>query len=131
MMTEVIEIRGKKSFAGPGAYGYDAEAKVVDNGQELYVSINVYDDFRHYTVSKESVFEAMSGTIEETEDEPLFAGDPDFLEKADKYLEEHKDIKGPEYIEYYESAGDAKASKYWKAFETLQKVVLRLMDGVR
>lgn len=127
-MMDVLEIRGRKSFAGPGVYGYDAEAKVIDGGMEVYVGINYYDDMRHYTVSKESVYDGMTGELAGDDGEEMFAGDPNFLEKLDRYVEKHP-VKWPERVAEYTSAKDAMGSKYGKVYDTLWKMISRMMEG--
>ena len=105
-MLNVWEVRGKKSFAGPGTWGYDAEAKVVnEQDEEVFVHVNAYDMFRHYTVSKVSVYDFMT---------------TDDVEAPEKV----------EYLEEYETVADAKGSLYWKVFELLNKVVTRMQKPV-
>ena len=100
----VYEIRGKKSLAEPGMYGYDAEARVEDQfGDGVFVHVNAYDMFRHYTVAKESIFDGMTG-------------DGDMVET--------------EFIEEYEKMTDAKNSMYAKVFDTLNKVITRMEKGL-
>ena len=121
---DVVSIVGKKSFAAPGVYGYDAEAEVVVDDVTVYVVANNYDGYTHYTVDGKSIF-----AEEEDDGEKLevpFIGDPDYEEKAAKFLGE-KSTK--EYIEYYTNMTDAKGSKYRKVFETLKKVIDRMIEG--
>lgn len=99
----VYEIRGKSSFAGPGMRGYDAEARVEDQyGNTVYVHVNDYD-MRHYTVSKTSIYDFMTGNAE----------DPEAV-----------------FDEEYERLADAKKSAYGKVFETLTKVIARMEKGL-
>ena len=120
---DVVSIVGKKSFAGPGVYGYDAEAEVVVDDVTVYVVVNNYDGYTHFTVSEKSIF------AEEEDDgedfEVPFIGDPDYEAKAAKFTGESRE----EYIEYYTNADDAKLSKYRKVFATLGKVIDRMMVG--
>ena len=100
----VCEIRGKVSYAGPGMKGYDAEARVEDEEwNKVYVHVNDYDG-RHYTVSKTSVFDYMTG-------------------KESNFPE-------PVFDEEYRSLAEAKKSMYGKVFETLTKVVSRMENGL-
>ena len=104
-MLNVWQIRGKKSFAGPGMWGYDAEAKVVDeNDEEIFVHVNAYDMFHTYTVSKTSVYDFMTSDAEPPEEV--------------KNLEEYGNLK------------EAKASKYYKVFEALNKVITRMQKPI-
>lgn len=100
----VYEIRGKSSYAGPGMRGYDAEARVEDQyGNAVYVHVNDYES-RHYTVSKTSIYDYMTGKSEE---------DPNAV-----------------YDEEYEKLSDAKGSKFYKVFDTLNKVITRMERGL-
>lgn len=104
-MLNAWQIRGKKSFAGPGMYGYDAEAKVVNEAdEEIFVHVNMYEMFRHYTVSKTSTYDFMTSD----------ADAPD----------------GIEYMEEYTKLADAKSSVYYKVFETLNKVITRMQKPI-
>ena len=87
-MKNIETINAARSFAGPGVYGYDAEAKVVDvTGGMVYVHVNVYDDFKHYTVSNESTFGAMTenGEIDDDFEIPNCT-DPDYDKKMEEFL---------------------------------------------
>ncbi|MDO5520826.1 MAG: hypothetical protein Q4G58_10085 [bacterium] len=93
---KIIETRSKKTPAGPGLWGYDAEAVVEDQGQVLYIHANYYMG-DHYTVSSESMFDYMTG---ETEEEPY-----------------------AEFIEEYEDLEDAESSEYYEVFEMLEEMI--------
>lgn len=121
---DVVSIVGKKSFAAPGVYGYDAEAEVVVDDVTVYVVANNYDGYTHYTVSEKSIFAEEADDGEELE--IPFIGDPDYEKKAAKFLGESTE---EEYIEYYTNMTDAKGSKYKKVFETLKKVIDRIIEG--
>ena len=104
-MKTINEIKAAKSFAGPGEWAIDAEATVFDTetGKELYVHVNDYDMFRHYTVSETSIYEFMTGD----------GDDP-----------------GAVFTEEYGKFSDAKGSEYYKVFDTLNKVITRLAKGL-
>ena len=71
-MKMIISMRGTRTFAGPGVYAIDAEAEVrVDSGETVYIHINDYDSFRHYTVSKTSIYDFMTGASD-TDPEAVF-----------------------------------------------------------
>lgn len=101
----VSEIRGRRTFAGPGSWALTAEARVYDDaGNMWFVMINEYDMFRHYTVSAVSTYALMTG----------------------------EDDEGPEDVEdveSYESLAETKSSQYAKVFDTLSKVITRLGKG--
>ena len=100
----VYEIRSKSSYAGPGMRGYDAEARVEDQyGNEVFVHVNEYDG-RHYTVSKTSIYDFMTGNAE----------DPNAI-----------------FDEEYSKLSDAKDSAYYKVFDTLNKVITRMEKGLK
>ena len=101
----VCEIRGKMSYAGPGMWGYDAEARVEDHKGEnrVYVHVNDYE-IRHYTVSKTSIYDYMTGKAEE----PHAVFDEEYMKLS-----------------------DAKESKYYKVFDTLTKVITRMEKGLK
>ena len=100
----VYEIRSKSSYAGPGMRGYDAEARVEDQyGNKVFVHVNEYDG-RHYTVSKKSIYDFMTGKAE--------------------------DLKTV-FDEEYSKLSDAKGSAYYKVFDTLNKVITRLEKGLK
>ena len=53
----IWQIKCKRQFAGPGVYAYVAEAKVVvEEPDELFVTVHDYDGFLNYTVAKESIY---------------------------------------------------------------------------
>ena len=100
----VYEIRAKSSYAGPGMRGYDAEARVEDQyGNAVYVHVNDYE-IRHYTVSKTSIYDYMTGKAEE----PHAVFDEEYMKLS-----------------------DAKESKYYKVFDTLTKVITRMEKGLK
>lgn len=133
-MKTITEIKAKRSFAAPGEYAYDAEAIVTDeSGKEVYVHVNAYDMFRHYTVKEESIWNFM--TCDERDDaddaqEELFAGDPDFDEKLMAWDGKESSIDEPKFIESYTRLVDAKKSEYGKVFDVLAKVVTRMESGI-
>lgn len=133
-MKTITEIKAKRSFAGPGMYGYDAEATVVDEtGKEVYVHVNAYDSFRHYTVQKESIWDFMAGNVEvdtnDMEKMPFF-GDPDFDEKLKELDGDEPDGNDTKRIEEYGRLSDAKGSEYYKVFEALNKSIALMEKGV-
>ena len=90
----------KKQFAGPGMYAYITEAKVVvEEPDELYVTVHDYDGMLEYTVSKESVYAFM------IDDE----GDP-----VEEFEEEYTDRAG------------AKTSLFWDVFALLERNIKAL-----
>ena len=100
----VYEVRSKASFAGPGVYGYDAEARVEDEyGGRVYVHVNDYCG-RHYTVTKKSMYDFMTGP---------------------------SDADVPEKEEEYESLKAAEASKYRKVFKMLSAVVSGMQADIK
>ena len=100
----VYEIRSKSSFAGPGMRGYDAEARVEDlYGNDVYVHVNDYES-RHYTVSKTSVYDFMTGKTDE---------DPNVV-----------------FDEEYDKLSDAKESKFFRVFNTLDNVIDLMEEGL-
>ena len=100
-MKTIISMRGTRTFAGPGMYAIDAEAETrTDSGETLYVHINDYDSFRHYTVSKTSICDFMTGESAE---------DPDA-----KFTEEYTSLK------------ETKDSEYTKVFKTLSAMASQI-----
>ena len=100
-MKMIISMRGTRTFAGPGVYAIDAEAEVrVDNGETVYVHINDYDGFRHYTVSKTSIYDFMTGESD-TDPEAVFT-------------------------EEYTSLKETKTSEYARAFKALSAMVSQI-----
>ena len=90
----------KRQFAGPGEYAYIAEAKVVvQEPDELFVTVHDYAGMLEYTVSKESVYAFM------IDDE----GDP---------IEE--------FEEEYTDRTEAKTSLYWDVFALLERNIKAL-----
>ena len=138
----VMEVRGKRTFAGPGMWAFDAEARVVDRDEtELYVSVNVYDAFKHYKVSRTSTFDAeCGGCPDDAEPDEEFEkwvaaqivgnkNDPalDGKEGADLTVAEQADT---DTIESYDRQTEAKASRFWKVFAVLDKVIDRMETPV-
>lgn len=132
---EVVEIRGKKSFAGPGVYGYDAEARVaLEDGSELYVGVNEYDDFRHYTVSGKSVYDEMTGTGTVERDEKFEAWVASQRVGYDGPLVENPIAvddgnAGDGFLEEYGKLSETKDSKYHDVFVLLNKMVRMMEKG--
>lgn len=132
--TVVSEIRGKRTMAEPGVWAYDAEAVVSGNGEDtVYVHVNEYDMFKHYTVSKSSFFDSIeSGT--KMSDEECAAFDEEIAKIFTDGIE-NVDLDGGEdaavdFIEEYSKLADAKQSKYYKVFDTLNKVITRMAKGL-
>jgi len=101
---EVVSVRGTRTFAGPGMYACDAEATVrTSDGTEVYVHANAYDMFKHYTVSKTSIYDFLTGN----------GDDPNAV-----------------FDEEYNRLADAKVSKYYKVIDMLAKVITRLERGI-
>lgn len=151
----VCEVRGKRTMAAPGVYGYDAEARVIcPDGTELYVSVNKYDEFKHYTVGKSSAYDVMAG---KTSVYDVMAGEGSGAPERDEAFEKwvasqfvgytgepvECPLEGDTvevcggitpgeslYLEYYTKLSETKASAYHKVFKTLQEVINRLVDGV-
>ena len=100
----VKEIRGKKTMAEPGVFGYDAEAAVSGpDGKEVYVCVNSFDSERQYMVSRTSVYDYMAGDGDE----------PDM-----------------DFVEEYETFEDTKESAYRGVFELLDCIVTAMEEGV-
>ena len=100
----IYEIQSKSSYAGPGMRGYDAEARVEDQyGNAVYVHVNDYES-RHYTVSKTSVYDFMTGKTDE---------DPNAV-----------------FDEEYDKLSDANESKFFRVFNTLDKVIDLMEEGL-
>ena len=104
-MKQITEVNAKRSFAGPGVYAFDAEATIWDSdtGDEVYVHVNLYDMFRHYTVGNASL---MGDDIVETE-----------------YSEEYErmsDAKGSEYYKVFDMLNKVLTrmeKSMWQEFE--------------
>lgn len=148
-MKQVVEIRTERTLAAPGVYAIDAEATVrdVETRELVYVNVSWYDDFKHYTVSKESVItfmltsevdreeqQSVEGRVP-VEEEPLFSDKAperitDFLAGED-YLEDHPDGVDdedtdddfPKFIEEYDRLADTKKSAYRRVFDLLNRAV--------
>ena len=104
-MKSVVELKATRTFAGPGMYAYDADARVRDeNDKELYVHVNAYDMFHVYTVSETSTY---AFATNETDVDPE-----------------------AEYLEYYENKTDAKQSAYWRVFDKLNGMITLIMKGI-
>ena len=100
---EIIEIRTKKSWAGPGLEAYDAEITLWENGDYLYLHYNAFDG-EHYTVSKKSIFDYVTGNGEENEEIEF------------------------EFDEEYEDLVSAMASNYIDGFVLLHNTVSEMND---
>lgn len=89
----IIEVKGKKIFAGPGT-SWIAEALVEEKGSQKFITVHYFSD-EAYTVSKQSVY--------------------DYFEK--------NDIEPAENLEEYMSYEDAKQSEYNQVFNMLRNVI--------
>lgn len=89
----IIEIKGKKIFAGPGT-SWIAEALVEEKGSQKFVTVHYFSE-EAYIVSEQSVY--------------------DFFEKDD--------IEPVENLEEYMSYEDAKQSDYNRVFNVLRNVI--------
>lgn len=142
-MKSITEIKGEKTFAGPGAWAYDAEAVVRDTETDsvMYVHVNEYDEFKCYAVSESSLM------CDDLTGDGTDAKEPDYFLKTQKELDELVEKvkkEGPPacvdkdgkpayespYIEEYHKLSEAKESAYYKVFETLNKVIARLQKGL-
>ena len=104
-MKTIISMRAARTFAGPGMYAVDAEAQVRQEDQSIvYVHINAYDMFRHYTVSKTSIYDFMTNATEE---------DPE-----------------AEFEEEYSSLKETQASAYAKVFKALSSVISQIGKAI-
>ena len=102
--ASVYEVRAKKTVAGPGLYGYDAEARVEDSaGERVFVHATVFSDVEEYTVAEKSAYEFMTGDGEPVED----------------------------FLEEYGSEKEAGKSAYRKVFEMLADVIGGMKRGVK
>ena len=155
-MKQIIDIRTDRTLAAPGVYAFDAEAKVRDleTQEVVYVHVNWCDDFKHYTVSKESVSLFMTtckigmeeqqslGGLVPYEEEPLFSDKApelitDFLAGED-YLEDHPDGVDdedtdddfPKFIEEYDRLADTKKSAYRRVFDLLNRAVSLMSETI-
>ena len=103
MKYQILNIRANKTIAGPGEFGFDAEAFILDeNNREHYVYANIFDEYVTYALSKTSVYDYM---VEDEGEEPS------------------------EYEEQYESLEDAYDSKYFDLFVMLDKILYQLAQG--
>lgn len=128
-MKQVYNIRATRTLAGPGVYGYDAEATVrLEDQTEVYVHVNEYDDMTHYTVGKESIYDDMTGSAELTE-----ADVDEILEWKDKLMAGEVDAEATEtkFIEEYSSMKDACTSAYKDVFMVLVGVLALIEDGIK
>lgn len=136
----IVEMKATRTLAGPGVYGIDAEAIVRDarTREVVYVYVNWYDGFKNYTVSRDSMWEYMTGGETSPEDavEELFPDgeNPYFIGnivdgELPPWPEDTGDDRGePDYLEHYEKLTDAKKSAYWHVFRVLNQMC-KLMDG--
>ena len=56
----ITEMKAKNVMAGPGMFAYIAEAKVEDDGREVYVTVQYYDG-EEYSVAEQSVYGFLAG----------------------------------------------------------------------
>lgn len=97
-MYEVVNLRGKVSTACNGMLGYNAEAEVINEDRHtVYVHANWADDGIMFTVSDTSIYDYMTGSVQE---------DP----KA-------------EFSEEYEGIEEAKGSKYYGVMTVLESMI--------
>lgn len=119
----VVEIKAKRTMAGPGMDAFDAEAVVSETGKnDVYVHVNEYDMFKHYVVSEKSLMDTdengneMTDAEKEAFDEELARIIRDGVVDSDVAIDS-------EYIEEYSKLTDAKKSKYGDVFSSLSKVI--------
>lgn len=135
-MKRVYKIRAARTFAGPGSWAGDAEAMVVlDDESKVFVHVNDYDGMQHYTVSKESIFDEMTGTggsdgngdTDEPEEEWH-----DYLKEIEEGKYDATDCadEPSRFIEEYSKLSAAKESEYYKVFQFLKKSVDMVLGGI-
>lgn len=130
-MKKVYRIRAARTFAGPGSWAGDAEAMVVlDDDSEVFVHVNDYAGMQHYTVSKESIFDELTGS---DDSEPTGEENDEWI----KDMVAGKDFEVPEtpdepskFIEEYSKLSEAKESEYYKVFQFLKKSVNMVLSGI-
>lgn len=126
-MKSIYEIKAKKTMAAPGAWAYEAEAKVTgpDTEEEVFVLVGEYDGFRNYQVNKAS---AMN---EETAGEADDAAFDEVFEQMRRW-QKGEDVDfgtdGTEDpAEAYEKLSETKGSAYYPVFKVLD-AVLKAME---
>lgn len=135
-MKNVVEIKAKRTDAAPGMYGYDAEAVVtMESGEVVYVGVNEYDMFKHYTVSKDSLFDKMTDTEVDEGPERDEAFDKwvesQFVGNGDGSIPEASaDGYGSSDVVEYKSLADAKGTEYGKLFDLLNKTIAMMGTGI-
>lgn len=107
-MKGVYNIKAKSTFAGPGVYGYDAEATVkCEDGKELFVHVNDYAGMKHFTVSETSTYDMLTNNSVSADG-----------------------VSSPVYIEMYTKQSEAKASEYWSVFKVLKDCLNLISKGL-
>lgn len=101
-MATIISIKAAVTPVIPPPYAYDAEVQIEENGERLFIHINMQMN-SYYTVAKESVFDFMTG-------------------KTDECAE-------PTILEEYEDFDDTKKSKYAKYFQIADRIIDDLIDN--
>lgn len=128
-MKQVYNIKATRTLAGPGVYGYDAEATVrLEDQTEVFVHVNEYDDMTHYTVGKESIYDEMTGNAELTE-----ADVDEIMAWKDKLMagEVEAEVHETKFIEEYSSLKEASASEYKDVFMVLTGTLSLLKTGIK
>ena len=97
-MAILNTLKATKVMACPGSFALIAEAVLLENGEKIYVTYQSYDT-EEYTVSKDSVYNYMTGEGESTSD-PV--------------------------DEEYTSLAEAKKTRYGKTFAMLNRLVKKL-----
>lgn len=122
-MKTVVEVKAKRTMAGPGMDAFDAEAVVSEAGKaDVYVHVNEYDMFKHYTVSVKSLMDSEDDGQEMTEEEKE-AFHQKIMQMISDCVVDTDVTDGPEYIEEYSKLADAKKSEYGEVFSALSKVI--------
>lgn len=132
-MKTVSEIRGMRTFAGPGVYGYDAEAAVRDeDGKTLYVYVNGYEGLRHYVVAEKSLYDEMTAipVVAGNEDMPPLITDPEFERKMTDWLGKWGEAGEDGYVEEYRRLSDARESAYYDVFLVLSRMIGLMEKGI-
>ena len=97
-MSAMNSIKAKKVMACPGSFALVAEAVLSENGQEIYVTYQLYDT-EEFTVSNESVYH---------------------------YLAENGDQPAKITEEYLSLAQAKRESQYGSVFEMLKRLCGKL-----
>lgn len=122
-MKTVVEVKAKRTMAGPGMDAFDAEAVVSEAGKDdVYVHVNEYDMFKHYTVSAKSLMDSEDDGQEMTEEEKE-AFHQKIMQMISDCVVDSDVTDGSEYIEEYSKLADAKKSEYGEVFSALSKVI--------